>query len=910
MVVQQLLKEKLFRPLDPAEDSLNYWRERILFTMLACGLLLSSVVFPMTLVMIINERLWLLAAIDSVVLIGSIYLFFSRQLSYGYRAGGALFLMVAVGTGVLSHAGPVSGGLAWLFGFAVMASLLFGLKASLVAVVINLTTLCVIGYLINSDAMTVPVAFFGNTERALTALVNFILMNAVAAVSVAVMVRGLEITTRKQQESAELLHRKIVELQHSEKALKESEKNYRQAEKEARLNESRLEALLQLHQTTRESLGEIAEFAMEQAVKLTDSTIGYIAFLNEDETVLTMHAWSRLALEQCRIQDKPIVYPMADTGLWGEAVRQRRPIITNDYAAESLLKKGTPEGHVPIRRHLNVPCFDGEKIVALAGVGNKESDYNDSDVRQLKLMMIGMWRIIQRKRDEDALRLERERFQTLFQQAPFGMVLIDKTGRFTCANPKFTEIFGYDLNDVPDGKIWFKNAYPDAAYRKQVVSDWITDLQSHQPGEKRPRTFEVVCKDGSKKIIDFISVRLETGENLVACEDITRRRTLEDQLRHAHKMEAIGTLAGGVAHDFNNLLQSIGGYAQILIMDKTPVDPDYPKLKGIAASVERAAKLVRQLLLFSRKAVSEFRSLHLDQEVALAVRVLERTLPKMIDIDVHSVNRLWSVKADPVQIEQLLLNLGNNAADAMPEGGKLIFKIENLTLDADETRKYVNVDPGNYVLLTVSDTGVGINPEIVNHIFEPFFTTKGVGKGTGLGLASVYGIVKTHQGHIQCKSETGRGTTFKILFPPAPDENTDTGAASHDSVPEGGTETILIVDDEADIRDLASQILTRFGYTIMTAKSGEEALARHTEQNQPIDLTILDLSMPGMGGYRCLEKILRVNPMARILIASGYPMDASVIKTQKSGASGFIGKPYMVAELLKSVRDILDENIN
>ncbi|MFZ3047467.1 MAG: GAF domain-containing protein, partial [Desulfatirhabdiaceae bacterium] len=767
--------------------------------------------------------------------------------------------------------------------------------------------LCFIGYLIVNGTLTVSFPFIGSIERALTALVNFILINATASISAAVLVRGLEITTRRQKESAVSLLLKIEEQHLSEAALKASEENLRQAGKVARLNESRLEVLLQLHQMTEESLTEIAGFTMEQAVCLTNSTIGYIAFLNDDETELTMHAWSRIAREQCQIQDKPIVYAVAETGLWGEAVRQRRPIITNDYEAESRLKKGLPAGHVPIRRHMNVPCFDENRIVVLAGVGNKESDYDESDVRQLKLLMIGMWRIIQRKRTEEALRSERERFRTLLQQAPFGMAVVHETGIFSYANPKFTEIFGYDLNDVPDGRTWFRLAYPDPAYRKQVIRNWKADIDNHQVGEQRPRIFKVVCKDGRKKTIHFIPVRLETGENLVAYEDITDRLVLEDQLRHAQKMEAVGTLAGGVAHDFNNLLQGILGYAQILLLDKTAENPDYTKLKGIENSVDRAAKLVRQLLLFSRKAVLERRNLDLDQEVALAVRILERTIPRMIDIEVQSVKQLWKIKADPVQIEQVILNLGTNAADAMPEGGKLIIETQNLTLTPAETQEHIEVNPGNYVLLTVSDTGTGIDPETMNHIFEPFFTTKGIGEGTGMGLASVYGIVKGHGGYIQCHSEPGRGTTFKIFLPAVPAVNAGIAPIIPDSAPKGGTETILVVDDEASIREMVSQLLKRYGYKVMSAASGEEAIRCHTEWTKPIDLTILDVSMPGIGGYRCLQALLKANPLVRVLIASGYATDMSAAKALESGAAGFIGKPYRLTELINRVRNILDK---
>ncbi len=907
MTIKQFLKEKLFPPLKHAEDSLAYWRERILYAILACGLVLSPVIIPSTLEVIVMERLWVLGAIDAGVLIGSIYLFFSRHLSYQYRALGTLFFFYGIGAGVLANIGFASGAMAWLFGFAVMTGLLLGLKAVCIALVINIITLIGIGYLVASGKLVTLLPADMGMDMLLTGMVNFLFIKVVVSVSAAVMVRGLEIISRRQQETAASLHRKIEEHQESEKALRESEENFRQAEKAAKLNESRLETLLQLYQMTGDHLSEIAEFVMEQAVRLTNSTIGYIAFLNDDETVLTMHAWSKLARKQCRIQDKPIEYAVAETGLWGEAVRQRRPVITNDYPAECPFKKGIPEGHVPIQRHMNVPCFDGNRIVVLAGVGNKQSDYNESDVLQLNLLMMGMWRIIQRKRAEEALRSEKERFRILLQQAPFGMVLVDKTGKFTYANTRFTEIFGYDLNDIPDGRTWFRLVYPDPEYRKKVIGSWKDDLKLHGNLQHQPRIFDVICKDGRKKVIHFLPVRLESGENLVSFEDITGRMALEDQLRHAQKMEAVGTLAGGVAHDFNNLLQGIGGYAQILLMDKTADDPAYTKLKGIENSVERAAKLVRQLLLFSRKAVSERRSLNLGQEVALAVRILERAIPRMIEIGIHSSSRLWTVKADPVQIEQMILNLGVNAADAMPDGGKLVIQTDNMAVTPNEAIQYPDAKPGKYVLITVTDTGTGMDTETLNHIFEPFFTTKVVGKGTGLGLSSVYGIVVSHGGFIECDSQSGKGTTFRIFFPAIETETADILSAAPDKALTGGTETILIVDDEADIRDMVSQMLGRYGYSVTAAASGEAALQCHAECDARIDLTILDLSMPGMGGFRCLQELLKMNSHAAILIASGYSVDAQITRSLESGAAGFIQKPYQMSELLNRVRDILDK---
>ena len=288
-------------------------------------------------------------------------------------------------------------------------------------------------------------------------------------------------------------------------------------------------------------------------------------------------------------------------------------------------------------------------------------------------------------------------------------------------------------------------------------------------------------------------------------------------------------------------------------------------------------------------------------------RILERTIPRMIDIELHPGSRLWTVKADSAQIEQALLNLGINAADAMPDGGRLIIQTQNVVVDENHAGQHIGAPPGNYVLLTVSDTGCGMDKEILDHIFEPFFTTKGVGKGSGLGLASVYGIVKGHGGYIYCESSPGQGTTFKIYLPAIGHEDADAGTHPSETLPEGGTETILVVDDVPDIRRLASQMLQRFGYTVLTAASGEEALQLHAGRKEPIDLTILDLGMPGIGGNRCLKELLVFNPFARILIASGYCGDDMVKKALESGAAGFIGKPYQLTELLNRVRSILGE---
>jgi two-component system, cell cycle sensor histidine kinase and response regulator CckA len=301
------------------------------------------------------------------------------------------------------------------------------------------------------------------------------------------------------------------------------------------------------------------------------------------------------------------------------------------------------------------------------------------------------------------------------------------------------------------------------------------------------------------------------------------------------------------------------------------------------------------------------RFLDLNQEILEAEKMLRRAIPKMIVLELRLESRLETVKADPVQIEQILLNLGSNAADAMPEGGRLVLETRNTSLDEEFCRRHLGARPGNYVLLTVTDTGLGMDQETVQHIFEPFFTTKEIGKGTGLGLASVYGIVKSHGGYILCESEPGQGTTFKIYLPAVQEKEAPAEKGVEETPLKGGSETILVVDDEASVRELAVQILRRYGYQVVSVDCGEAALETFRTRPGRIDLVLLDLGMPGMGGLNCLRGLLEINASVRVLIASGYSVDGSVQGCLSSGAAGYIGKPYRLMDLLAKVREVLDE---
>ncbi|MBU2549519.1 MAG: PAS domain S-box protein, partial [Proteobacteria bacterium] len=394
---------------------------------------------------------------------------------------------------------------------------------------------------------------------------------------------------------------------------------------------------------------------------------------------------------------------------------------------------------------------------------------------------------------------------------------------------------------------------------------------------------------------------------VVNWRDVTESKNLEDQLAQAQKIESIGTLAGGIAHDFNNMLQAIAGYTELLLMDKGEDHPDLKRLKTIERATQKARGLTRQLLTFSRKMQSDLRPTDLNAEIEQVAVMLERTVPRMIRIDLKLAGGLRNVNADRIQLEQVIMNLGINASQAMPDGGRLMIETENVYLDENYGLAHLEISPGDYVLLTVTDTGQGMDDETRQHIFEPFFTTKDPGQGTGLGLAVVYGIVKNHAGHIHCYSEPGRGTSFKIYLP-----SVEASAGTvlqrrplSDTLPRGD-ETILFVDDDPLIVSVGQSMLERQGYQVIKATNGEEALAIYRELGQAIALVVLDLSMPGMGGVNCLIKLLEMDIGAKVLIASGYSSETPMRETLDAGARGYIGKPFGLAELVHTVRDIID----
>ncbi len=508
--------------------------------------------------------------------------------------------------------------------------------------------------------------------------------------------------------------------------------------------------------------------------------------------------------------------------------------------------------------------------------------------------------ITERKRADDELRRSENRYRSLVRGALYGIYRSTIGGRLLEANPALVTMLGYDSEAELLAGDWATQVYQDPSERARLVREYqeahrIDGVEAHwKKKDGTPLTVRLsgrVMRDAAGNL---------TGYEMIA-EDVTAQRALEQQFRQAQKMEAVGQLAGGVAHDFNNLLTAILGSTDLLLLDLPQEDPRREELLAIRDAGGRAATLTRQLLAFSRRQVLQPRVIGLNQVVAGLEKLLPRVIGEDIRLETVLVPDLARVSADSGQIEQVILNLVVNARDAMPEGGRLTIETANTYLDGAFALGHPVVAPGPYVRLSVSDTGHGMDDATRVRVFEPFFTTKGPGKGTGLGLATVYGIVKQSGGYIFVRSEPGRGTTFDVYLPPVeqPIENAP-GAPESPGV-EAGSETILLVEDDASVRGLARRALERYGYRVIEAGNGREALDVMRRHEGVINLLLTDIVMPEMGGRRSAEHVMLARPGIKVLYMSGYSG-----AEQPAEREALIQKPFTPESLARKVRDVLD----
>ncbi|MBN1830103.1 MAG: PAS domain S-box protein [Deltaproteobacteria bacterium] len=507
--------------------------------------------------------------------------------------------------------------------------------------------------------------------------------------------------------------------------------------------------------------------------------------------------------------------------------------------------------------------------------------------------------IAEERRIIESLRQSEEKYRLLVENANDIIVIVQK-GIVAFANRKAVERTGYAYEQIvdrdfinfihPDDRALVRKRYEDRIAGRSVPERYQFKLLRNDGAEIWGEISAVgITWEGEPATLNFI-------------RDITEQKKIETQLQQSQKLEAIGTLAGGIAHDFNNLLMGIQGNASLMMLDLDENHPQYRMLKSIERHVQRGANLTRQLLDFSRGGKYEVRATNLNDFIHAIAEIWARTRKEVV-LDERYCQNPWTVEVDRVQIEQVLLNLFVNAWQAMPGGGKLCIETANVALN-DHDGEIHKVSPGRYVKTSIADTGMGMDEATMSRIFEPFFTTKEMGRGTGLGLAAAYGIVKNHGGFISVHSKKGQGSTFDV-FLPASEEQMEPAAKAGEEIT-GGSEKILIIDDEESILAVGSELLRRIGYTALTASGGERALALYGERPDEIALIILDMIMPGMSGYQTFEALKKINPKVKVLLSSGCSRDGEASRILDRGCNGFIQKPFSLRELSSKVREIID----
>jgi two-component system cell cycle sensor histidine kinase/response regulator CckA len=510
-----------------------------------------------------------------------------------------------------------------------------------------------------------------------------------------------------------------------------------------------------------------------------------------------------------------------------------------------------------------------------------------------------------RQQAEAALRASEERFRALVENSSDALLLLDAEGRVTYVTLSSQRHLGWKPEEMV-GRSIFDFLHTDD--RETITARMAEALQD--PGTPMSAEVRFLHADGNERTMEVVGVN-RLGDSsvraiVIKARDITDRRRLEEHLRQVQKMEAVGALAGGVAHDFNNLLTAILGYCNLMLDDVPKEDPLRQDLEEIRSAGERAAALTRQLLAFSRRQMLQPQIV----DINTLVRQLEKLLHRLLSEDIVLVTALapdlHTVKVDPASIEQVLVNLAVNSRDAMPEGGQLTIETANVELDSAYAETHVTVIPGQYVMLAVGDTGEGIDAATKARIFEPFFTTKEQGKGSGLGLATVYGIVKQSGGYIWVYSEVGHGTVFKVYFPLAESHASAAHQAGSDAdLKRQGWETVLLVEDEDAVRALAREVLRRYGYVVLEARHGVDALRLAERHTDDIHLMITDVVMPHMSGRELAERLCSVRPNMKVLFMSGYT-DHAVMNRALTPGSSFLQKPFTPETFARKVRQVLD----
>jgi len=654
-------------------------------------------------------------------------------------------------------------------------------------------------------------------------------------------------------------------------------------------------------------LEDLLASIVQRAGELVETQDGFVYLLDSDRDVL------ELRVGVGRYKDLLGFHLKPGEGLSGRVWQSGEPLVIGDYSRWP--GRSTDTRFDDVVTAVGVPLKVESRVVGVIGLnyfsrskhfGNEEltaltrfAELASIALNNAQLYFKIQQELVERKTAEKALRDSERKLKAIFEATPNPVVVYDKKGHPQYLNPAFSQTFGWTLGDLQARHIPFV-----PADQEEITARKIKQLYDTQ----KPQRMETKRLTKSGRTLDIlISAACISGPGeepagmVVTLTDITERKGLEAQLRHAQKMEAVGTLAGGIAHDFNNLLMGVQGQASLMLMDVDDADPHFDNLQSIERYIKRASELTRQLLGFARGGKYAIEPTDMNQLVKEQSRLFGRTRKEIV-IHQNYEQDLWAVQVDQGQMEQVVLNVFINAWQAMPGGGDITIRTENVRLTKDFAKPYV-VTPGKFVKISIADTGIGMDEDVRQRIFEPFFSTKGMGRGTGLGLASTYGIIQNHGGFINVESEKDAGTTFQIYLP-AFENKVPTIAKTVGEVAEG-TGNVLLVDDEAYILDIGRQLIGRFGYKVITADSGEKALEIYEQDPGAIDIVILDMIMPKLDGGKTYDRLKKIDPDVKVLLSSGYSITGKASEILKRGCNGFIQKPFDIRELSSKIKAVI-----
>ena len=991
--------ESRFIPEESRRDGgLEYWRKVIGVALIWAAIVLSPIAAIPTLWAAPHGNFWLIIIGVAIAYLTTVGMFLFPAIPSSVRAVIGTLLCYFLAVVIVAVAGPISSWIAWLFGFAVLASVLLGLRATMAAIILNGLTIFAVGWLIDQGY----IAGYGYENlplaNRLAALAGILFVNTLVAISSGLLVRRLADTHQKQTRIAEdlfqerallisaksSLEREVEERRLAERAAAASLAKYRhladmlpemvyEMNIEGQLTflnqavyskfgytsadfETGLTATGMLVPEDRaragKNVGRIFRGENIDGIEYTAVTkqgerfpiLVYSAAMMEDgrpiglrgvaiDNTRRKRAEMELAQREAMLASILRVAPIG-VGVTG-GPGDRKFIQVNDrlcqmvgYTREELLGRETTLFYPNRDEHARV---SRELIRQLKGwgTGEIESIWRRKDGRTINVWLnatpfepdapeaefvFTALDITERKQAERSIQDSEKQYRDLFNSITDLIYTQDLDGRFLSVNRALADLFGYSPAELIGRRA---SDFMKPKYRVFFESEYLAQMKTVG---RYDGVGVYVTRSGQSRFIDYSSVLVEPEDGpahisgsgrdvtktIISQKEMTR---LQEQLVHSQKMEAVGTLSSVIAHDFNNLLQTISGFSQTMIANGGLSESDLGSMAKIETAVSRGAALVRRLLAFSRKEQPVRERVDLRRIIEEAITLLDRTIPKMIRIETGFKPDLKAIDGDPVQLEQVLMNLAANSRDAMPDGGRLVIEAENI--DFADLPAGLDLAPGDYIHWRISDNGVGMDRATLGRIFEPFFTTKGVGQGTGLGLATVYGIVSGHGGAVTCSSEPGRGTDFDIYLPAADRMEPDSAPPEEEPVsPSGGRETILLVDDEEAIREVGREWLSQAGYRVLTASTGEQALDVYRDQGGRdqggVDMVVLDMGMPGMGGGKCLEELIKIDPQVRILIASGYAAENRLNQVVAAGAKGFIDKPYRLSALMDNIREILD----